>query len=91
VLSRTPPVHHVTVLSRRGCHLCEQAGVDVARIAAAVEAAGLASVSWEDRDITDDAELMADHAEQVPVILVDGRPHDFWRVDEARLRAALTR
>jgi hypothetical protein len=25
----------------------------------------------------------------VPVTLVDGRQHDYWRVDEVRLRAAL--
>jgi hypothetical protein len=28
--------------------------------------------------------------EQIPVVLVDGEQHTFWRVDEARLRAALT-
>ena len=28
--------------------------------------------------------------EEVPVTFVDGRQHDFWRVDPARLRAALT-
>jgi len=75
----------VTVLSTRGCHLCEQAGEDVARIA------GELGAGWEYRDITDDPELMGEYAEQVPVILVDGRQHDFWRVDEARLRAALSR
>ncbi len=73
----------VTVLGRRDCHLCELAALDVARIA------GDLGVSWEYRDITDDRELMAEHGEQVPVILVDGQQHDFWHVDEARLRAAL--
>ncbi|PZS30076.1 MAG: NrdH-redoxin [Pseudonocardiales bacterium] len=80
-----PSTHHVTVLSKRGCHLCEQASADVARIA------GECGVAWDERDITDDPELMAEHAEELPVILVDGRQHDCWRVDEARLRAALTR
>ncbi|HYQ32294.1 MAG TPA: glutaredoxin family protein, partial [Lapillicoccus sp.] len=28
---------------------------------------------------------------EIPVTLVDGRQHTFWRVDEARLRAALAR
>lgn len=74
----------VTVLSTRGCHLCERAGAAVARIA------GELGVSWEYRDITDDLEALAEYGEQVPVILVDGEQHDFWRVDEARLRAALT-
>ncbi len=75
----------MTVLSTRGCHLCEQACADVARIA------GELGVPWDERDITDDRGLMAEYAEQVPVILVDGHQHDSWRVDEPRLRAALTR
>jgi hypothetical protein len=28
--------------------------------------------------------------DEVPVTFVDGRQHDFWRVDPVRLRAALT-
>jgi glutaredoxin len=80
-----PPAPRVTVLSKRGCHLCERARADVARIA------GEIGVAWEDRDISDDRDLMAEYAEEVPVILVDGRRHDCWRVDEPRLRAALAR
>jgi hypothetical protein len=34
-------------------------------------------------------ELMRTYGEQLPVTFVDGRQHDFWRVDEVRLRAAL--
>jgi hypothetical protein len=30
------------------------------------------------------------YGEQLPVIFVDGAQHDFWRVDPARLRSALT-
>lgn len=75
----------ITVLTTRTCHLCEQATAAVARIA------GELGVPWEARDITDDRELMSEYAEQVPVILVDGRPQGHWRVDEAGLRAALGR
>jgi hypothetical protein len=42
-------------------------------------------------DITGDAELMRRYGEEIPVTFVDGRQHDFWRVDAARLRAALAR
>ena len=41
--------------------------------------------------ILDRPDLMARYAEEVPVTLVDGRQHDYWRVDPARLRAALQR
>ena len=47
--------------------------------------------TWEERSIDDDEELRARYAEEIPVTLVDGRQHDFWRVDPVRLRAALAR
>ena len=37
----------------------------------------------------DSAELMEAYGEEIPVTFVDGRQHDFWRVDADRLRAAL--
>jgi hypothetical protein len=43
----------------------------------------------EERDITQDEELYRKYWEQIPVVLVDGEQHDFWRVDEGRLRKAL--
>ena len=33
--------------------------------------------------------VVARYAEEIPVTFVDGRQHDYWRVDEGRLRAAL--
>jgi Glutaredoxin-like domain (DUF836) len=44
-----------------------------------------------DIDAAGDPDLLERHSEQVPVVLVDGRVHDFWRVDADRLTAALTR
>ena len=38
-----------------------------------------------------DDELFAVYRDEIPVAFVDGRQHDFWRVDPDRLRAALTR
>jgi hypothetical protein len=40
--------------------------------------------------VDDDPDLLRQYSEQVPVVLVDGAQHDFWRVDEQRLRHALT-
>ncbi len=39
--------------------------------------------TFEEVSIDDDAELAARYAEEIPVTFVDGRQHDFWRVDEA--------
>jgi hypothetical protein len=42
-------------------------------------------------DVDSDPELQRRYTDQVPVTFVDGAQHDFWRVDPARLRAALLR
>ena len=73
----------VRLLTKPGCHLCDEARAVVARVAAELGEA------WDEVDITTDDALFAAYWEQIPVTLVDGRQHDFWRVDEARLRAAL--
>jgi hypothetical protein len=70
-------------LGKPGCHLCDDARVVVARVC------GELGVGWRELSILDDPGLEARYREQIPVTLVDGRQHDFWRVDEARLRAAL--
>jgi glutaredoxin len=75
----------VTVVSRNGCHLCEVAEADVERICADLD------VPWEVTDVDADPELRAEYGELVPVILIDGAEHGYWRVEEDRLRAALTR
>jgi len=51
--------------------------------------AGELGVGWAERDISDDAELLAQWAEYVPVVLVDDEVHGWFRVDDDRLRAAL--
>jgi hypothetical protein len=73
----------VTLFSRPGCHLCDDARAVVAAVCADL------AVAWTEVDITGDPDLHHRYGEQIPVTLVDGRRHDFWRVDERRLRAAL--
>ena len=76
----------VTLYSRPGCHLCEDARAVVAQVCAEVGA------GWTEVDITagpDARELTRRFGEEVPVTFVDGSQHDFWRVDAGRLRAAL--
>jgi hypothetical protein len=47
-------------------------------------------VPWEEVDINSSDELRERYWEMIPVTLIDGVQHDFWRVSEERLRAALT-
>ena len=78
-----PTEPRVVLLGRPGCHLCEAAREVIERVTAEL------GVPWQEHSIDDDPELIRRYAEQIPVTFVDGRRHDFWRVDEARLRAAL--
>ncbi|GAA3728312.1 hypothetical protein GCM10022205_11420 [Spinactinospora alkalitolerans] len=72
------------MLGRPGCHLCDEALAVIERVAAEL------GVSYEVRDITvAPAEEKEEYWEKIPVTFVDGARHDFWRVSEKRLRAAL--
>ena len=74
----------VTLYSRPGCHLCADARAVIERVCAEL------GESWVEVSIDDDPALRERFGEEIPVTFVDGRQHDFWRVDERRLRAALT-
>ena len=72
------------LLSKPGCHLCDDARVVVAAVCAEL------GETYDEVDITQETELMTRYGEQIPVTLVDGVQHDYWRVDASRLRQALT-
>lgn len=75
----------VTVLTRRECPMCDTAVDAVSRIC------GELGVSWLSADVDADVELRAEYGDRVPVILIDGREHGYWAVEEPRFRAALAR
>jgi glutaredoxin len=77
--------HEVTLLVRAGCHACAVAREDVERICAEL------GVRWRTSDVDGDPELRAEYGDRVPVILIDGCEHGYWKVEEQRLRAALAR
>ncbi|GAA3790274.1 glutaredoxin family protein [Streptomyces phyllanthi] len=79
-----PESHLVTLVRKPGCHLCDDAHVVVEKVCAEL------GVPWEQKDITQDEELHREYWEQIPVVLIDGKQHTFWRVNEQRLRKALT-
>ena len=76
--------HAITLLSRPGCHLCDQAREVIAQVAAEL------GVPWSERDITRSEADLREYWDKIPVTLIDGVQHDFWHVSEERLRAALT-
>jgi glutaredoxin len=73
----------VTVYSRHGCHLCELA---------------IETLSTLDKElnfqihviyIEDNNELIDLYSDQIPVIHIDGKHHDFYKVDVERFRSSL--
>jgi len=74
----------VTLLTRVGCHLCEQAKPLLTEICADTGA------ELREVDVDSDPELRAEYGDRLPVFLLDGREHGYWRVEPDRLRAALT-
>ena len=81
----TAPGSRVTLYTKPGCHLCDDARAVVARVCAEL------GETFDEVDILGSPDLSARYGEEIPVTLVDGAQHDFWRVDPERLRAALTR
>jgi hypothetical protein len=77
-------VDRVLLLSRPGCHLCDEARAVISGVAAEL------GVGWAERDITGSPDDLAQYADMIPVTFVDGVQHDFWRVSPDRLRTALT-
>ena len=87
-MDRTPALEpRVRLITRAGCHLCEEARAVVAQVC------GELGESYEEVDLdaaaADDPALLRRYTDEVPVTFVDGAQHDYWRVDPARLRQAL--
>ena len=73
----------VTVMSRHNCAACSAAVADVRRICEEL------GVEWAVEDVDSDPGWRAEYGDRVPVILIDGVEHGYWKVEEDRFRVAL--
>jgi hypothetical protein len=78
----------LTLVGKPGCHLCDDAR-EVIRSVIAELPAGEPAVTVVEQNILEDAALHERYVEEIPVVLIGGRVHTYWRVDPARLRTAL--
>jgi glutaredoxin len=74
----------LTLITRPGCHLCDVAKEAIERVAAAT------GERWVEVNVEADRELEAEYGDRVPVTLLDGKEHGYWRVEEERLLRDLT-
>jgi len=75
----------LTLIGKPGCHLCDDARAVVTSVIA-----DFSSVALEEFSILDDTALYEKYVEEIPVLLVNGKVHNIWRIDPDRLRNALT-
>jgi glutaredoxin len=84
----------LALIGKSGCHLCDEARVTVNAVVGAFRAeyTGVArhiQVNLVEHDILVDEDLWNKYSEEVPVLLINGKVHNYWRIDPERLRGAL--
>ena len=80
----------LTLISKPGCHLCDDARAVVSQVLAEIGARPEApEVTLKELSILENADLNERYAEEIPVLLINGRVHNYWRIDPTRLTTAL--
>jgi len=75
----------VVIYSRVNCHLCQEAEENVREVKVKIP------FELEVIYIDGDQELERLYGEEVPVILINGAEHDYFRVDKKRFSEAILR
>ncbi|MGD8193313.1 glutaredoxin family protein [Herbiconiux sp. P18] len=88
------PSVSLTLIGKPACHLCDDARDAVRGVLDELAASGdpveaAIEVEVTELSILDNPALMDEFAEEIPVVMIDGRIHTIWRVERARLRTAL--
>jgi len=89
-MSQPAPRPQVELLTRDGCSICARVQARLAELALEL---GF-DLSTTDVDAAASAGspgLRAEFGDRLPVILLDGREHSYWEIDEPRLRTDLAR
>jgi Glutaredoxin-like domain (DUF836) len=73
------------LMVRGGCRMCEVAREAMVRVAAGT------GESWVEVDVAGDPVLEDEYGLRVPVVLLDGKEHGYWKVEEDRLIRDLAR
>ena len=75
----------LTLIGKPGCHLCDDAQVVIDSVLAEFDA----EISVDKKNILDDDALFARYSEEIPVLLINDKVHNYWHIDPVRLREAL--
>jgi glutaredoxin len=77
--------HRITLITRAGCHLCQDAEARLRELAVEL------GFDYEELDVDSDQTRRNEYSDRVPVILIDGKEHGYWRLEEERFRKALAK
>jgi glutaredoxin len=77
---------HVELLTRAGCGICERVYQRLAQLAGEW-GFDLSSTDVDTAAAAGNKALRAEFGDRLPVVLLDGREHSFWDIDEDRLEA----
>ena len=81
------PQIQLTFVSKPDCHLCEAAREVVDGVVA--DLGPETSVNIEELSILEHPDLYEKYVEEIPVVLLNGKVHNIWRVDPVRLKTAI--
>ena len=80
----------LTLIGKPGCHLCDEARDAIDGVLLEFRKANPnTDVTVEELNILEDEALRLKYAEEIPVLLIDGKMHNYWRIDDERLMRAL--
>ena len=79
----------VELLTRGGCGICRRV-FDQLNVLAAELGFELSSTDVDDAAASGNPGLRAEYGDRLPVVLLDGREHSYWDIDEERLRLDVT-
>ncbi len=84
------PTAYLTLIGKPECHLCDDArDVIDSVVATMTDHPDAPEIILEERSILDDSKLKELYVEDIPVLLINGRVHNYWRIDPVRLRTAI--
>lgn len=75
----------LTLIGKPGCHLCDDAQAVIDAVLGEFDTA----IPVDKKNILDDDALFARYSEEIPVLLINGKVHNYWRIDPDRLRSEL--
>ena len=82
------PRRHVLLLTRAGCTICDAVHAQLKHLADELDF-DLTKTDVDAEAAKGDTALRAEFGDRLPVVLLGGREHSYWELDEPRLRKDL--